>query len=440
MSKNLDLSLDQLESIIGHFNTPFHIYDKNKIINHANNFMNTFRKYIPDFQQYFAVKALPNLKIMKILYDCGMGFDCSSVFELQLATQIAPPDKIVYTSNYTSVEDLEIVLKSKVIINLDDIDCLDNLEIALISTDCEMPELICFRLNPCIGTTDSETVSNILGGDCSKFGIPGTKIIEAYKKAQLMGFKKFGIHVMTGSCILDINYWRELIDIIFFHINKIDKELNIEFEFINLGGGIGIPYKPEVDEIDLEKLVQIISETYNRNIIKYDLKFKPNIVMENGRYITGPYGWLISRCKSIKYGYNDKKFYGLDSCMANLMRPAMYGAYHHITIPRLNKNKIDLEISSEEVNVVGTLCENNDYFAKNRKLPIGIKKNDLFVIHDTGAHGHCMGFQYNGKMRSSELLLIKDDNNSTFTVELIRKSDTYDSMVERQMCTGFVNL
>jgi len=424
MPCELNLTTKQLDQILKNFGSPVYIYDAQQIIYNANQFMKTFRTYFPEFKQYFAVKALPNEEILNILSTCGMGFDCSSPVELVMATKFVSPDNIIYTSNFTSVEDLAFALKQKVIINLDDIDGLENLKM----TGYPLPELICFRLNPNIGKTDSETKSNILGGCDSKFGI--VNIIEAYELAQTMEFKRFAIHVMTGSCVMNISYWKELTDIVFSYINEIYLKLGITMEFIDLGGGIGIPYRPTDEKVNIEELAKLIFDTFNENIKKYSLPFSPNLVMENGRYITGPYGWLISRCKSIKSVYIKtdepfkevrKKFYGLDACMANLMRPGMYGSYHHITIPRLRDEK-----RLEEAHVVGTLCENNDWFAKNRLLPVGIKKEDIFVIHDTGAHGHCMGFNYNGKLRSAELLLEID------TVRLIRYRETMESFLHSQ--------
>jgi diaminopimelate decarboxylase len=433
MPVNLRLALDQLEQLTKKYPS-FYIYDADMISYNATQFLNTFRKHIPNFEQYFAVKALPNPAIMKILQDCGMGFDCSSKLELIMAKQLGS-NKIMYTSNFTSVEDLEFALSQKVIINLDDIDGLENLKIALDNTKAELPELICFRLNPChdnIGKIHSEIKSNVLGGPDTKFGIPDTKIVEAYEKALNMGFKKFGIHVMTGSCIMKVNYWKELIYVVFDSINNIYQKLGITFEFLDLGGGIGIPYKPHKTKINIDYLADIIAESINENIVKYDLPFKPNIIMENGRYITGPYGWLISKCKSIKSGFQDKKFYGLNVCMAQLMRPGMYNAYHHITVPRLepyNKlslgrfDMIDMSIFTHDiVNVVGTLCENNDWFAKNRPLPKGIKKEDIFIIYDCGAHCISMSNNYNGNLRPPELLLETVDNK--LTIRLIKHGET----------------
>ena len=264
------------------------------------------------------------------------------------------------------------------------------------------------------GETSSGIISNVFGGPETKFGIPSNKIVSAYAAAKEKGFTKFGIHIMTGSCILDIDYFKNLIDTVYRHIDQINKETGICMQYVDLGGGIGIPYLPDVKPIDINLLAKTISEQIAINKEKYNIMYDPEICMENGRYITGPYGYLVSRCKSIKIGYNDKKFYGLDACMSNLMRPGMYGAYHKITVPRLSDIK-----KTELVNVVGMLCENNDWFAKNRELPQGIMKNDIFVIHDAGAHGHSMGFQYNGRLRSAEVLISKKNN----IVKLIRDKE-----------------
>lgn len=433
MPHNLNIELSQLEHLINISNGPIYIYDEIKIKNNAKLFMETFKKYIPNFKQYFAVKATPNIHILDILHDEGIYFDCSSLSEVELVGQLKKPTEIMYTSNYTSVDDFEELLCSihegiincdhdeeiKIILNLDDIDCLDNLIEASLNTKLSLPELISFRLNPLIGSTSSETQSNILGGHNTKFGIDSEKIICAYSKAKECGFKKFGIHVMVGSCVLEIEHFENLVDMVFDNINNINKALNIEFEFVDLGGGIGIPYKTNQNDINLDQLAFAISNKITSNIKKYNFTFNPTIIMENGRYITGPYGWLVTQCKSIKRGTNDKKFYGLNASMANLMRPGMYGAYHHIYIPRLDNDPKEKNIR-EESNVVGTLCENNDWFAKNRSLPVGIKKNDIFIICDVGAHGFSMGFQYNGKLRSAEWLY--NSNNNEF--KLIREKET----------------
>jgi diaminopimelate decarboxylase len=397
--------------------------------------MNTFREYFSSFEQYFAVKALPNPHILKLLYDNGLGFDCSSISELKMVNSIEKKYNIkckkIFSSNYTTFEDIAYYFMDgitdidKSILNLDDIDGLNNV-IKLFDylkiTDEELyqklfPKLLCFRLNPNIGKTSSEVKSNVLGGSETKFGICINEILKAYEIAQNYGIQEYGIHVMTGSCILDEKYFSELINTIYPIINDLYVKLNIKIKFINLGGGIGIPYKTDINEINLSLVVENIYKSLNQNIEKYFLNWTPEIMMENGRYITGPFGWLITRCGSIKQGYNNK-FIGLRACMSNLMRPGMYEAYHHITIPRL-KNNDDKEI----VNIVGTLCENNDWFGKKRLLPKEIKNDDIVIIHDCGAHSHSMGFQYNGKLRCGEIMFSKDE------FKLIRKAEEYENYI-----------
>ena len=327
----------------------------------------------------------------------------------------------MYTSNYTEKKDLEYALKLNANINLDDVSILDDL-IDLLDKDKDKKlNKICFRLNPNIGTTDSETKSNILGGLNSKFGISKDDIIMGYIKAKEYGINNFGLHMMTGSCVLNESYWETTLDIMFEVLNKLYK-FGIKVEYINIGGGIGIPYKPGEKEVNLETLSKIIYDKYKNSIEKYKLDYLPNLYMENGRYITGPTGYLVSRCHIIKKS-NNKIFYGLDASMANLMRPGMYESYHHISIPKYNNLDNLHKLDIVKANVVGTLCENNDWFAKERELPEA-KKYDLFVIHDTGAHGHSMGFNYNSKFRCPEVLYTYDKK-----IKLIRKRETTNDLI-----------
>lgn len=399
------LSFPKLENLTKRFPTPFHLYDEKAIRSACYRLKAAFQKNFPDFQQFFAVKALPNPAILKIMKSEGFGLDCSSESELFIAKKLSfQGEKIMFTSNYTSQKELAQAFDQKVIINLDDISLIDNLIAAR-----QIPQLICFRLNPGIGATDSETKSNVLGGPRAKYGIPPFQIIAAYEKAKKLGAKHFGIHMMTGSCVLKISYFVETVSILLDTMGQIKKALKINFDFFNIGGGFGIPYKPNQKELDIEKLSNQLKKVYDAKTKKFQLG-KPKLYMENGRFLTGPYGWLVSRCQAIKKSW--QKYYGLDACMANLMRPGMYDAYHHIEVPALNKSVL------KRANIVGTLCENNDWFAHNRLLPEA-RVNDLFIIHDTGAHGHAMGFQYNGKLRSAELLLRLNGQ-----VDLIRQAET----------------
>jgi diaminopimelate decarboxylase len=345
----------------------------------------------------------------------GCGIDCSSYAELMYAKILeVEGDLIMYTSNYTEKKDLKLALELNANINLDDISILDDL---IEINNNKSPEKICFRLNPGLGHSDSETLSNILGGENSKFGISKDDIIIGYKKARDNGSTKFGLHMMTGSCVLDENYWNSTIEVMFEVVNELYKN-GIILEYINIGGGIGIPYKPEDKEVCINSLVNTIYNKYEESIKKYNLDYRPKLYMENGRYITGNYGWLVSRCHVIKKT-NNKIFYGLDASMANLMRPGMYGSYHEITIPKYN----NLDVNKIKANVVGTLCENNDWFAKERLLPEA-QKYDLFVIHNSGAHAHSMGFNYNSKFRAPEILIRENKE-----IKLIRKRETTDDLI-----------
>lgn len=403
MPISLNISDNDIINLCNIYSTPLQIYDGSSIIENQTNFIKTMTNNFPNFRQYFAVKALPNPHVLKLLIDNGSYLDCSSIVELKIAKQLGLNGKqIMFTSNYTSKEDLIFAKELNAIINLDDISLIDDL-----ASLGEMPELLCFRLNPGIGKTDSETVSNILGGPNAKFGIPIFQIEDAFIKAKKLGVKKFGIHMMTGSNVLNLDYWDELIKILFQTINKI----NILFDFINIGGGIGIPYKPDQSKIDITEFSNLLRTAITREINFYNIP-EPDLYMENGRFITGPYGWLVSKCNVIKNTY--AKYCGLDACMSNLMRPGMYGSYHHISIVGKDDNS-----TKEIVNVVGTLCENNDWFAKDRLLPV-VKINDLFVIHDTGAHSHSMGFQYNGKLRCAEVIIIDG------SFKQIRRKETID--------------
>lgn len=253
----------------------------------------------------------------------------------------------------------------------------------------------------------------MLGGPDAKFGVPPFQIVDAYARAKAAGAKRFGMHMMTGSCVMNSEYWTETVTVLLETVARVRRELGIEFEFINIGGGLGIPYRPGVPSVDVEALAaQLARVVAEQQAANGSGAKPPRLCMENGRYMTGPFGWLVARCEVVKDTY--ARYYGLDACMSNLMRPGMYGAYHHITIPAREAD----DKPRTAANVVGTLCENNDWFAKDRELPAGAAVGDLFVIHDTGAHSHSMGFQYNGKLRAPELLLREDGS-----VELIRERE-----------------
>lgn len=327
MPRPVPVTHRQLEAIAATHGTPFQLYDEVAIRSNARSLISTLSGHFPGFKQFYAVKALPNPAILRVLISEGCGLDCSSASELHIASLLGVPgDSVMYTSNYTSKADLAVAFDQGVIINLDDISLVDH----LVAVRGRCPELISFRLNPGLGRTDSETASNVLGGPDAKFGVPPFQILDAYRKARAAGSTRFGIHMMTGSCVLDSEYWRETVAVLIDTVAQVHSELGITFEFINIGGGLGIPYRPGQPENDVTALAASLKEVLSTRMASHALPFSPRLFMENGRYMTGPYGWLVSRCEVIKDTF--QKYYGLDSCMSNLMRPGMYGAYHFISV------------------------------------------------------------------------------------------------------------
>ena len=397
------LTKKQTEDIIKKYPTPFHIYDEKQIRLGAKKLYKAF-SWLKGFKNHFAVKALPNPFILKILKEEGMGADCSSLPELILAEKAGlKGEEIMFTANDVPAEEFVKAFELGAIINLDDITHIEFLEKAI----GKLPELICFRYNP-----GPERTGNLIIGNPkeAKYGLTKEQLIEAYKTCKKKGVKRFGLHTMVASNELNPQYHIETARMLFDLAVEINKKTGIKLEFVNLGGGYGIPYKPEEKEIDIEYVSSEIKKLYDNLIVKN--KLAPlKIVMESGRMITGPYGWLVAKVRHFKHIY--KEYVGLDACMANLMRPALYGAYHHMTV--LGKETAKL---TNKYDVTGSLCENNDKFAIDRMLP-ELKVGDILVIHNTGAHGHAMGFNYNGKLRSAELLLRPDGS-----ILQIRRAET----------------
>jgi len=404
IGKKVPFTKEQIEQIIEKYPTPFHIYDEKAMMEYARYFNESF-SWNEGFKEYYAIKASPNPYLMKLLRKENFGIDCSSMAELVLAERLGMRgEEIMFTSNDTPAKEFQKAMELGAIINLDDIKHIDYLE-----KHAGIPELVCFRYNP--GALKEGNI--IIGNpEDSKYGFTREQLFDGYKRLVAKGVKRFGIHTMVASNELDANYFVETADIIFDTIVDLAKELGIRFEFANLGGGIGIPYKNEHKPVDLKIVSEGIKERYEKYIVANGLD-PLKIFFESGRAITGPYGYLVSEVLHIKETY--KKYAGLDSCMANLMRPALYGAYHHITV--LGKEK---SLCNTIYDVTGSLCENNDKFAINRLLP-EIEAGDIVVIHDTGAHGHSMGFNYNGKLRSAELLLRENGE-----VIQIRRAETLD--------------
>ncbi len=404
--KSLPFTKDIIEKIIKDYPTPFHIYDENAIIENGKEFINAF-SWANGFREYFAVKALPNPHILKLLSSIGFGADCSSMAELVLCEKAGiKGEMIMFTSNDTPEDEFKKAYSLGAIINLDDITHIDYLEKSI----GKMPELICFRYNPGPLKGGNEIIGK---PEEAKYGLTKEQMKEAYKICKEKGVKRFAMHTMVASNELNPDYFAETALILFELVAEIEDLLNINIEFVNLGGGIGIPYKPEQNKIEWNTLSEKIKNIYNT--IFLNRSNKPKIFYELGRAITGPYGYLVTKAIHKKNIY--KNYIGVDACMSNLMRPGMYGAYHHITV--LGKESSPL---NKVYDVSGSLCENNDKFAIDRNLP-EIENGDILVIHDTGAHGHAMGFNYNGKLRSAELLYKKDGS-----VELIRRAETLNDL------------
>ncbi len=390
-----------LPQIVKAFGTPFHIYDE-KGINETCCKLNAAFKDIEGFKEFFAVKALPNPSIMKLMQKAGFGFDCSSTPEIELSRKIGGQhDDIMFTSNNTSEHQFETALKNGgCILNLDDI--------SLISKLTDTPDLICFRYNPGARRKGNKIIGNPVE---SKYGVSHDQIIDAYSRSLNIGIKRFGIHTMLASNELNYEYMVETARMLLDIVSLVYKKLDITFEFINIGGGLGIPYMPDDTPFDLDAMANEITHLFKQ--FKEQNRWVPKLYMESGRYITGPHGVLVTSVINHKNIY--RKYIGVDASMSALMRPGMYDAYHHIHIHNKEEDQ-----QLEKADVVGALCENIDKFAVQRDLPETVE-GDILVIHDTGAHGHAMGFNYNGHLRPKELLLKEDSS-----VELIRRAETME--------------
>jgi diaminopimelate decarboxylase len=404
--KTFPFPLEVVERIADTMPTPFHLYDEKAIVANARYIKEAF-SWAPGFKNYFAVKACPNPVIMDLLHREGFGSDCSSLPELVLSEKTGiTGEEIMFTSNDTPAEEFREAKRLGAIINLDDIS-----HIAYLDEAAGMPEHICFRYNP----GDARSGNVIIGQPSeAKYGLTRDQIVEAYRLARDRGAARFGLHTMVASNELDPEYFIETGRMLFELAVELKNKLGIRLEFVNLGGGIGIPYKPDQEPVDLQRVSDGIRSWYEKLVVPAGLD-PLKIVMECGRVVTGPYGYLICRVRHVAEKY--KHYVGLDASMANLMRPALYGAYHHITVLGKEEQKAD-----KVYDVTGSLCENNDKFAIDRALP-EVKVGDLVAIHDAGAHGHAMGFNYNGKLRSAEILL-KDHE----TIQLIRRAETMDDL------------
>ncbi len=403
MEKRPFVTKEQLEKIAERYPTPFHLYDEKGIRENARR-MNEAFSWNRGFQEYFAVKATPNPVIMKILKEEGCGMDCSSDTELMLSAACGfSGHEIMFSSNDTPAEDFRLAKEMGVIINLDDLT-----HVEFLNEVAGIPETICCRYNP--GGT-FETANGIMDnpGD-SKYGMTYDQMVMAYRELMKLGAKKFGIHAFLASNTQTEDYYPKLARILFELAIKLRDETGADIRFINLSGGVGIPYEPTGEPVDILKVGTGVKKAFEDVLVPAGMG-DVAIYTELGRFMLGPYGCLVTRAIHEKHTY--KEYIGVDACAANLMRPAMYGSYHHITVMGKEAAPHD-----HKYDVTGGLCENNDKFAIDRMLP-QIDKGDLLVIHDTGAHGFAMGYNYNGKLRSAEVLLKEDG-----TTQLIRRAET----------------
>jgi diaminopimelate decarboxylase len=403
-TKSLPFTTEQLERIVQIYPTPFYLYDERGIRASARALLDAFA-WSPGFTNYFAVKATPNPRIMAVLADEGCGMDCSSLAELVLSERIGViGERIMFTSNNTPAAEFQAARRLGAVINLDDVGHLDYLD-----QHAGLPDLISFRYNP----GPLREGNTIIGRpEEAKFGCTREQLFEGYAAARARGVRRFGLHTMLASNELDPAYFIATARMLFGLVVELHAALGICFEFVNLGGGIGIPYRPEQQPVDLAIVSAGIRAAYEEIIVANGIH-PLRLCMECGRLLTGPHGVLVTRVRHIKQTY--RRYAGVDASMADLMRPGMYGAYHHISVPGKEH-----EPHATSYDVVGSLCENNDKFAVERVLP-ELATGDVLVIHDAGAHGRAMGFNYNGKLRPAELLL-----RANGAVQQIRRAETLD--------------
>ena len=404
MNKKPFVTLDKLKEINKEYPTPFHLYDEKGIRENASKVKQAF-SWNKGFREYFAVKANPNPFIINILKEYGCGTDCSSMTELMLSNSLGfSNEEIMFSSNDTPAEDFVYADKIGATINLDDFTHIEFLE----KTIGHIPKRICCRFNPGGIFQGANGIMDNPGD--AKYGFTKEQLIEGYKLLKQKGAKEFGIHAFLASNTVSNDYYPELAEILFKLIVEIKEETGCDFRFINLSGGVGIPYQPDKEPNDILKIGEGVRKVYEKILTPAGLD-DIAIYTEMGRFMTGPYGCLVTKAIHKKHTY--KEYIGVDACAVDLMRPAMYGAYHHISVMGKEDAPVD-----HKYDVTGSLCENNDKFAIDRQLP-KIDIGDYLVIHDSGAHGYAMGYNYNGRLKSAEILLKEDGS-----YHLIRRAET----------------
>ena len=409
------VALEQVQEMVKTYPTPFHLYDEKGIRENARRVKAAFA-WNPGFKEYFAVKATPNPRLLQILKEEGFGCDCSSYTELLMSEAVGQTGhNIMFSSNVTPAEDFALAAKLGAIINFDDITHIDFFE-----QIAPFPETMCCRYNP---GGDFKIENEIMDTpQDAKYGMTRPQLTEAFLKLKAKGVKHFGIHAFLASNTVANEYYPVLARILFEPAVELQRETGVPIAFVNLSGGVGIPYRPEQAPNDIMEIGEGVRRAYEEVLVPAGMG-DVAIFTEMGRFILGPYGCLVAQC--LHHKHTHKEYVGLDACAANLMRPAMYGAYHHITV--LGKEDAPCD---HKYDVTGGLCENNDKFAIDRMLP-EIDDGDYLVIHDTGAHGFSMGYNYNGKLRSAEVLLHEDG-----TTELIRRAETPEDYFATLDVTG----
>lgn len=404
MKKEPFATQEKLQEIIKEYPTPFHLYDEKGIRENAKAVQEAFA-WNAGFREYFAVKATPNPFLIQILKEYGCGVDCSSMTELMLSEAIGfSGHDIMFSSNDTPAEEFAFADQLGAVINLDDFTHIDFLE----QTIGKLPETISCRYNP--GGVFKISNAIMDNPQDAKYGFTKQQLIEGFKILKQKGVKNFGVHAFLASNTVTNDYYPILAKTLFETVVELKRETGCDIRFINLSGGVGIPYSPDQTPNDIRVIGEGVRKVYEETLVPAGMG-DVAIYTEMGRFMMGPYGCLVTKAIHEKHTY--KEYIGVDACAVNLMRPAMYGAYHHITV--MGK---DNSVCNHKYDITGSLCENNDKFAIDRMLP-KIDIGDLLVLHDTGAHGFSMGYNYNGKLKSAEILLKEDG-----TAQLIRRAET----------------
>lgn len=420
--KVIDLPTEAILRAAGKYPTPFFLYSEKKIRANCRYFKNTFRRFFPTFQPLYAVKANSNPRLLKIIFSEGFGADASSEGEAWIVKKLG--SKGMYTGNYTTEAEFRFVVNTGCfMLNLDDISMLPTIK------KIGVPEFLSFRVNP--GISKGGMKSLYFAGPDAKFGVPLERIGEAYRRAKALGVKRFGIHAMIGSNVLGESYFEAVTMILLDVAGQLKRKFAIQLERLNLGGGWGVPYRPDEKSLDLLKAAKGVRRAFDRQCAKYDLP-DPVLMAEPGRLIMADTAWLIGRVNVIKESY--KKFAGIDAGMNDLPRPAIYDAYHQVTVvgrglpayARGSAGELGQGSSGkkEKINIVGRLCENNDQFAKDRLLPV-VRVGDLIAIHNAGAHAYAMGHNYNTRMRSAEYLVAENGS-----LVKIRRAETISDILK----------